>query len=68
MLFLFRGHHGPLVRAVGGAILLVTGIAIHGGALFAAAGAVLLAWGAIGALSSYRVRRQVEADHGRRTP
>lgn len=57
MLFLFRGHNGPAVRAIAGALLLVAGIAIHGGAIFAGIGAVLLVWGVIGALSSVRARR-----------
>ena len=60
MLFLFRGHNGPAVRVIAGALLLVDGIAIHGGTIFAGIGAVLLVWGAIGVLSSVRARR-----HGR---
>jgi hypothetical protein len=66
MLFFFRGHNGPVIRAIIGAILLVTGIAIHGGALLAGVGAVLLVWGAIGTLSGYRVRRQRQAGNGGR--
>ena len=65
-MFLFRGHNGPVVRAIVGAILLVVGIAIHGGALFAGIGAVLLVWGGIGALSSQRVRRQGQIGNGGR--
>ncbi|MGO9191785.1 MAG: hypothetical protein ACLP8X_25465 [Streptosporangiaceae bacterium] len=61
MLFLFRGHNGPAIRGIAGAILLVIGIVIHGGALLAGVGAVLLIWGVIGALSSYRARRQGQA-------
>jgi hypothetical protein len=57
VLFLFRGHNGPAVRAIAGALLLVAGIAIHGGTILAGIGAVLLVWGAIGALSSVRARR-----------
>ena len=57
MLFLFRGHNGPVVRVIVGVLLLVAGIAVHGGAIFAGIGAVLLVWGAIGALSSERARR-----------
>jgi hypothetical protein len=64
MLFFFRGPNGPVVRTIVGAILLAIGIVIHGGALLAGVGAVLLIWGAIGALSSYRVRRQEAAGHG----
>jgi formate hydrogenlyase subunit 3/multisubunit Na+/H+ antiporter MnhD subunit len=66
MLFLFRGHNGPIVRAIFGTLLLVVGIAIHGGAILAAFGAVLLVWGGIGALSAQRVRRQSQvSDSGR---
>jgi hypothetical protein len=57
MLFLFRGHNGPAVRVIVGALLLVAGIAIHGGTIFAGIGAVLLVWGAVGVLSSVRARR-----------
>jgi membrane-bound ClpP family serine protease len=66
MLFLFRGHDGPAVRAVIGAILLVIGIAVHGAALIAGIGAVLLVWGGIGALSSKRARRQSHISSGGR--
>ena len=38
MLFLFRGHNGPVVRAIVGALLLAAGIAIHGGAILAGIG------------------------------
>jgi hypothetical protein len=64
MLFLFRGHNGPVVRAIAGAILLVIGIAVHGGALLAGIGVVLLVWGGIGALSSQRARRREHVDTG----
>jgi hypothetical protein len=60
MLFLFRGHNGPLVRAIVGALLLAAGVAIHGAAIFAGIGAVLLAWGGIGMLSS---RRSAHSGH-----
>ena len=66
MLFLFRGHNGPVVRAIAGAILLAIGIAVHGGALLAGIGVVLLVWGGIGMLSSQRVRRQRQAANGGR--
>jgi hypothetical protein len=58
MLFLFRGHNGPAVRAIFGALLLVVGIAVHGGAILVGIGAVLLVWGGIGALSAHRLSRQ----------
>ena len=54
MLFLFRGHNGPLVRAIVGALFLVVGIAVHGGAILVGIGIVLMVWGGIGALSAQR--------------
>jgi hypothetical protein len=62
MLFFFRGHNGPVVRAIVGAVMLVIGIAVHGGALLAGIGVVLLVWGGMGALSSQRGRRQGRVD------
>ena len=59
MLFLFRGHNGPLVRAIVGALLIVVGIAVHVGAILVGIGAVLLVWGGIGALNAQRAGRQV---------
>jgi membrane-bound ClpP family serine protease len=67
MLFLFRGHNGPLVRALVGALLLVTGIAVPGGAFLAGIGAVLLVWGAVGALSARRLSHQSYASSDGRT-
>ena len=66
MLFLFRGHNGPLVRAIVGAFLLVVGIIVHGGAILAVVGAVLLVWGGIGALSAQRTGRQSHVSNGGR--
>jgi hypothetical protein len=66
MLFLFRGHNGPVARAIVGVILLALGIAIHGGALLAGVGVVLLVWSGIGALSAQRVRRQAQVGSGGR--
>jgi hypothetical protein len=68
MLFLFRGHYGPAVRAIAGALLLVAGLAISGGAIFAGIGAVLLVWGGIGAVSSLRARRQGQIGTNGRMP
>jgi hypothetical protein len=56
MLFLFRGRHGPLIRAIAGALLLAAGIVLHN-AILIAIGAVLVGWGAAGALSAHRARR-----------
>jgi hypothetical protein len=66
MLFLFRGQNGPLVRAIFGALLLVVGIAVHGGAILAGIGAVLLVWGGIGALSAHRAGRRSQVSSGGR--
>jgi hypothetical protein len=66
MLFLFRGHNGPAVRAMFGALLLVVGIAVHGGAILVGVGAVLLVWGGMGALSARRLSRQSYAGNGGR--
>jgi hypothetical protein len=68
MLFLFKGHSGPLVRAIVGALFLVVGIAVHGWAILAGIGAVLLVWGGIGALSAQRAGRRSHAtSDGRRS-
>ena len=64
MLFLFRGHNGPLVRAILGVLLLVVGIAVHGGAILAGIGAVLLVWGGIGALNAQRAGRRLHVSSG----
>jgi membrane-bound ClpP family serine protease len=66
MLFLFRGHNGPAVRCIAGALLLVAGIAVHGGAILAGVGVVLLVWGAIGALSSVRAHHHGQAGNNGR--
>jgi hypothetical protein len=65
MLFLFRGHHGPLVRAIVGAVLIVVGIAVHGGAILVGIGAVALVWGGIGALNARRARSEQIGSGGR---
>jgi hypothetical protein len=58
MLFLlFRGHNGPVLRAILGALLVVVGIVSHD-AIFVGIGAVMVVWGGIGGLGSRRVRRQ----------
>jgi hypothetical protein len=66
MLFLFRGHNGPIVRAIVGALLVVVGIVVHGGAILAGVGAVLLVWGGIGALSAQRAGRRSHVSNGGR--
>jgi hypothetical protein len=64
MLILFRGHNGPLVRAIVGALLLIVRVSVHGGAILAAVGAVLLVWGGIGALSAQRAGRRSHISSG----
>jgi len=66
MLFLFRGPARNIARAVVGAILLVVGIVVAGGALLVGIGVVFLIWGGIGALSRQRVRRQAHVANGGR--
>jgi len=66
MLFLFRGHNGPLVRAIVGALFLVVGIAVHGGAILVGIGVVLLVWGGVGALSAQRAGRRSHLSSGGR--
>jgi hypothetical protein len=66
MLFFFRGHNGPLARTIVGALFLIIGLAIHGGALLAGIGVVMVVWGGVGVLSSQRARRQAHLDHGER--
>jgi hypothetical protein len=67
VLFLFRGHNGPLVRAIAGAVLLVVGVTVHGGAILAGIGAVLLVWGGIGALSARGASRRSHVNSGGQT-
>jgi membrane-bound ClpP family serine protease len=66
MLFLFKGHNGPLLRAIVGAVLVVIGVAIHGAAIMAGIGVVLLVWAAVGAFNSQRGRRQGHVGTGGR--
>jgi membrane-bound ClpP family serine protease len=66
MLFLFRGHNGPVARAIVGALLFIVGIVVHGGAILAGIGAVLLVWGGIGAISAQRASRRSHVSSGGR--
>ena len=45
MLFLFRGKNGPAARDVIGVLLVACGFAVHGDAILAGVGAVLLVCG-----------------------
>jgi uncharacterized membrane protein (Fun14 family) len=66
MLFIFRGHHGPAVRALVGVLLVVIGIAVPGGALLAGVGVVLVVWGGTGALRAQRAGRHSQLSNGGR--
>jgi hypothetical protein len=66
MLFLFRGHNGPLARAVAGVLLFVVGIIVHGGAILAGIGVVLLVWGGTGAVSAQRAGHRSRVSSGGR--
>jgi hypothetical protein len=57
---------GYLVRAIVGALFVVIGIAVHGGAILAGIGAVLLVWGGIGTLSAQRAGRRSHVGNGGR--
>ena len=66
MLLIFRGRHRAVARAVVGAIHLVIGCVVQGGALLVGLGVVFLVWGGIAALSNQRVRRQDHIGNGGR--
>jgi hypothetical protein len=57
MIFLLGGRKNPAIRAILGAVLLVAGIAIHGGAVLIALGAVLIVWGGAQTLKKQRIAR-----------
>ena len=65
LLFLFRGQNGPASRDIIGVLLVACGVAVHGEAMLAAVGAVLLVWVGVAALSTQRVRRQAQVTSGR---
>jgi hypothetical protein len=64
MLFFFRGKNGPAARAVIGALLVVVGLAVHGGAILVGVGAVLLVWAGALALKAHRINRQTQVSSG----
>ena len=68
MLFLLGGRKNPAMRAIVGAVLLVAGIAIHGGAVLVALGAVLIVWGAALTVKKYRIGRQAQVAGDGRMP
>ena len=66
MLFLLGGRKNPVLRAILGALLLVAGIVIHGGAILVGIGAVLLVWAGLRALKAHRTGRQAQPTNGGR--
>ena len=62
MIYLLGGRKNPAIRAIVGAVLLVAGIVIHGGAILIALGAVLIVWGLITAGTALRARQRAQAD------
>jgi|HubBroStandDraft_1064217.scaffolds.fasta_scaffold2471889_1 hypothetical protein len=66
MLFLLGGRKNPAIRAIVGALLVVVGIVIHGGAILVGVGAVLLAWAGLQALKARRIGRQAQVTNGGR--
>ena len=57
MIYLLGGRKNPAIRAMVGAVLLVAGFVIHGGAILVALGAVLIVWGGAQALKAHRSGR-----------
>ena len=68
MLFLFRGMHGPLVRTLLGAVMLVVGLLHQGWLIVAAIGVVLLIWGVIGLVSAQRIQHRASRPGSGPTP
>ena len=68
MLFLLGGRKNPAMRAMVGAVLLVAGIAIHGGVVLVAFGAVLIVWGAALTVKKYRIDREAHVAGDGRMP
>jgi hypothetical protein len=68
MLFLLGGRKKPAVRAIVGALLVVAGMVIHGGAILVGLGAVLVVWAGLQALKAHRAGRQAQLTNGGRMP
>jgi membrane-bound ClpP family serine protease len=58
MIFLLGGRKNPAIRSIVGAVLLVAGIVVHGGAILIALGAVLIIWGGALTLKKQRIDRE----------
>jgi hypothetical protein len=68
MLFLLGGRQNPAIRAIIGALLVVAGIVIHGGAILVGLGAVFLVWAGAQALKARRNGRQAQLTNDDRMP
>lgn len=68
MLFLLRGKHGPLMRTILGAAMLIVGLLLNGWLLLAAVGAVLLVWGVITLITDHVSRSRHVPTDGSRQP
>jgi threonine/homoserine/homoserine lactone efflux protein len=64
MIYLLGGRNNPAIRAIIGAVLLAAGIVVHGAAILAALGVVLLLWAGIQALKAHRTARQADVTNG----
>jgi hypothetical protein len=60
MIFLLGGRKNPAIRAIVGAVVLVVGIVIHGGAILVALGGVLIVWGAAQTVKKHRLDHEVQ--------
>jgi hypothetical protein len=66
MIFLLGGRKNPAVRAIVGAVILIAGIVIPGGAVFIALGGVLIVWGAALTVKKYRIGHEGQVAGDRR--
>ncbi len=60
MIFLLGGRKNPAIRALVGAVVLVVGIAIHGGAILIALGAALIVWGGAQGVKKHRIEAEAQ--------
>lgn len=61
MLFLLGGRYKEVARIVLGVVILAVGLLMHHGIILVIVGAVLIAWGAAGAIAQLRNRRRTQA-------
>jgi hypothetical protein len=53
MILLYRGRYAPAVRGAFGVVLLILGHLSHRGTIFGLAGAALIVWGIVGAITGW---------------